>query len=351
MKIFTENIEPSTLSKLYDIEKSGIYDHIRVMPDVHEGSSIVGFTGYFKDKISPHVIGPDIGCGVLCVNLGKTKIDPVKLDKVIRRYIPDGKNIRDRKDKWYEDSKIDLSAMYCYDSLYRVNELERSIGTLGSGNHFCEVDVDCDGNYYILVHTGSRNLGKQVYNYYASKSDNGMLSEDSDDEYFFDYLQDCNFCNKWAKVNRWTIAENILSCLGLRKVRQYDYFDCPHNFIEGNLVRKGACKAVGRIIIPMNMRDGALICYGKSNEDWNHSAPHGAGRLMSRSQAKKQLLLEQYKEEMKDVYSTSVNEHTIDESPMAYKPMQEIIDNIQDTVEIVQIIKPIYNFKSSGEDK
>ena len=350
MKIFTENIEPSTLSKLYDIEKSGIYYHIRVMPDVHEGSSIVGFTGYFKDKISPNVIGPDIGCGVLCVNLGKTKIDPVKLDKVIRRYIPDGKNIRDRVDKWYEDSKIDLSAMYCYDSLYRVNELERSIGTLGSGNHFCEVDVDCDGNYYILVHTGSRNLGKQVYNYYASKSDNGMLSEDSDDEYFFDYLQDCNFCNKWAKVNRWTIAENILSCLGLRKVRQYDYFDCPHNFIEGNLVRKGACKAVGRIIIPMNMRDGALICYGKYNEDWNYSAPHGAGRLMSRSQAKKQLLLEQYKEEMKDVYSTSVNEHTIDESPMAYKPMQEIIDNIQDTVEIVQIIKPIYNFKSSGEE-
>lgn len=348
MKIFTENIDPSTLSKLYDINKSGLYEHIRVMPDVHEGSSIVGFTGYFKDSLSPDVIGPDIGCGVLCLNLGKTEIDPEKIDRVIRRYVPDGKAVNDKNDKYYRDVNIRLDDLNCSGNLTRMPELERAIGSLGCGNHFISVEVDSEDNRYLIIHTGSRNLGKQIWSIYRTQGigQQHMLTLDKVNN----YLDDVMFAQRWARLNRLIIAEKILAGLKLRKVKNYKFFDCPHNFIEGNLVRKGACKAVGDVIIPMNMRDGSLICLGKENEDWNYSAPHGAGRILSRAQARKQLSMEQYKQEMKGIYSTSVNEHTIDESPMAYKPMQEIIDNIQDSVEIIKIIKPIYNFKSSGDD-
>lgn len=348
MKVFTENIDPSVLSKLYDINKSGLYEHIRVMPDVHEGNSIVGFTGYFKYSLSPDVIGPDIGCGMLCLNLGKMEIDPEKLDRVIHRYVPDGKNINDRNDKYYKDVNIKLNELNCFRNLARIPELERSIGSLGGGNHFIELDGDDENNLYLVIHTGSRNLGKQIWSIYKTQSK--YQSHNLEGEPLQNYLEDSIFANRWAKLNRLLIAEKILAGLKLRKVKNYKFFDCPHNFIEGNLVRKGACKAVGNVIIPMNMRDGSLICLGKENEDWNYSAPHGAGRILSRAQARKQLSMEQYKQEMKGIYSTSVNEHTIDESPMAYKPMQEIIDNIQDSVEIVKIIKPIYNFKSGGED-
>ena len=348
MKIFTENIDPSTLSKLYDINKSGLYEHIRVMPDVHEGSSIVGFTGYFKDSLSPDVIGPDIGCGMLCLNLGKIEIDPEKLDRVIHRYVPYGKAVNGINDKYYRDVNIRLDDLNCSGNLTRIPELERAIGSLGGGNHFIELDRDDEDNIYLVIHTGSRNLGKQIWSIYRTQGigQQHMLTLDKVNN----YLDDVMFAQRWARLNRLIIAEKILAGLKLRKVKNYKFFDCPHNFIEGNLVRKGACKAVGDVIIPMNMRDGSLICLGKENEDWNYSAPHGAGRILSRAQARKQLSMEQYKQEMKGIYSTSVNEHTIDESPMAYKPMQEIIDNIHDSVEIIKIIKPIYNFKSSGDD-
>lgn len=349
MKVFTENIEPSTLSKLYDIDKSGLYEHIRVMPDVHEGSSIVGFTGYFKKSLSPDVLGPDIGCGMLCINLGKKEIDPIKLDRVVRKYIPDGKNINDRNDKYYRDVNIRLDGLRCSGNLTRVPELERAIGSLGGGNHFIELNKDEENNTYLVIHTGSRNLGKQIWSIYRTQGfgSQHMLVGEA----FTNYLNDVEFAQRWARLNRSIIAEKILAGLNLRKVKNYDFFDCPHNFIEGNLVRKGACKAVGNIIIPMNMRDGSLICIGKENEDWNYSAPHGAGRIMSRAQARKELSMEEYRHEMEGIYSSSVNEHTIDESPMVYKPMGEIINNIQDSVEVIKIIKPIYNFKSSGEEK
>ena len=349
MKVFTENIEPSTLSKLYDIDKSGLWERIRVMPDVHEGSSIVGFTGYFKHTLSPDVIGLDIGCGMICIKLGKIEIDPVKLDRVIHRYIPDGKNINDRNDKYYRDVNIRLDGLRCSGNLTRVPELERAIGSLGGGNHFIELNKDEENNTYLVIHTGSRNLGKQIWSIYRTQGfgSQHMLVGEA----FTNYLNDVEFAQRWARLNRSIIAEKILAGLNLRKVKNYDFFDCPHNFIEGNLVRKGACKAVGNIIIPMNMRDGSLICIGKENEDWNYSAPHGAGRIMSRAQARKELSMEEYRHEMEGIYSSSVNEHTIDESPMVYKPMGEIINNIQDSVEVIKIIKPIYNFKSSGEEK
>lgn len=347
VKIFTDNIDMSTLSRLYDIEKSGIYDHIRIMPDVHEGSSIVGFTAYFNDKLSPDVIGPDIGCGMLCVKLGKTEIDPIKLDRVIRKYVPDGSNINDRNDKFYQDFRFDLTAFNCYKNLNRVNELERAVGTLGGGNHFIELNRDNENNIYLVIHTGSRNLGKQIWSIYRTQS--RYLSHDLEDHTLEDYLFDVYHASKWAKKNRELIAEKILAGLKLRKLKNYDSFDCPHNYIDGKLVRKGACKATDRVIIPINMRDGSLLCVGKSNEDWNYSAPHGAGRLMSRAQARKNLSVEEYQETMRGVYSTCINKSTLDESPMAYKTMEDIVSRISDTVDIDRVIKPIYNFKSSGE--
>ena len=282
------------------------------------------------------------------LNLGKKEIDPVKLDRVIHRYIPDGKCVNDINDKYYRDVNIRLKDLNCYGNLTRVPELERAISSLGGGNHFIELDKDNEDNIYLVIHTGSRNLGKQIWSRYRylGLGQQHMLVGDI----FKYYLDDVEFAQRWARLNRVLIAEKILAGLNLRKVKNYVFFDCPHNFIEGKLVRKGACKAVGNVIIPMNMRDGSLICIGKENEDWNYSAPHGAGRIMSRAQARKELSMEEYRHEMEGIYSSSVNEHTIDESPMAYKPMQEIIDNIQDSVEIVKIIKPIYNFKSSGDD-
>ena len=344
MKIFTENIDPSTLSKLYSIDKSGLYEHIRIMPDVHEGNSIVGFTAYFKNVLSPDVIGPDIGCGMLCVKLGKIKVDLRKLDNVIHRYIPDGKEINNRNDKFYKDVRINLQELNCFKSLNRVHDIEKSMGTLGGGNHFIELDKDDEDNLYLVIHTGSRNLGKQIWQYYTNKTNSTLDGDELDN-----YLEDCTFATRWAKLNRQVIAEKILAGLNLRKLKYYDNFDCPHNYIEGNLVRKGACKAVKDVIIPINMRDGSLICRGKENQDWNFSAPHGAGRIMSRAQARKNLKIEDYKKEMEGIYSTSITESTLDESPMAYKPIEDIINNIGDTVEIIKIIKPLYNFKSSGD--
>ena len=344
MKVFTENIDPSTLSKLYNIDKSGLYEHIRIMPDVHEGNSIVGFTAYFKNSLSPDVIGPDIGCGMLCVKLGKVKIDLRKLDSVIHRYIPDGKEINNRNDKFYKAVRINLQELNCFKSLNRVHDIEKSMGTLGGGNHFIELDKDDEDNLYLVIHTGSRNLGKQIWQYYTNKTNSTLDGDELDN-----YLEDCTFATRWAKLNRQVIAEKILAGLNLRKLKYYDNFDCPHNYIESNLVRKGACKAVKDVIIPINMRDGSLICKGKENQDWNFSAPHGAGRIMSRAQARKNLKIEDYKKEMEGIYSTSITESTLDESPMAYKPMEDIINNIGDTVEIIKIIKPLYNFKSSGD--
>ena len=194
MKIFTDNIDPSTLSKLYDINKSGLYDHIRVMPDVHEGSSIVGFTGYFKESLSPDVIGPDIGCGMLCIKLGKVNIDPVKLNRVIHRCVPDGKNINDRNDKYYKDVNIRLDGLNCFKNLNRISELERAIGSLGGGNHFIELNKDDEDNLYLVIHTGSRNLGKQVWSVYRTQSK--YQSHNLEEDTLQNYLEDSIFVNR-----------------------------------------------------------------------------------------------------------------------------------------------------------
>lgn len=406
LKIFTTNIEQKAINQIDLLLSQEAFKDckIRIMPDVHAGAGcVIGFTGNLGDKVIPNIVGVDIGCGMLTVELGKCDIDLKALDEYIKENIPSGRNI-------YSDEKIrDINSymaekmieqLFCKDKLSKVDWLKKSLGTLGCGNHFIEIDTDEEGKKYLIIHTGSRNLGKQVAEIYQDiaiknrsfekeiqkevkdliadyklsgrqkeieesilnirNKYNGLTKlpkdvcylEGIDREY---YLQDMKICQEFAKWNRELIAENILDYL-------YNYqncalnvdnsFDTIHNYIsfEDNIVRKGAIEAYDNgklLLIPMNMRDGCIIAKGKGNKDWNCSAPHGAGRIMSRAAAKSNLDVKEFEKSMENIYTTTANELTIDEAPTAYKPAQEIIDNIKDTVEIIKIIKPIYNFKAT----
>lgn len=392
IKIFTQNIEKPAMEQIdLLLEQESFKDcKIRIMPDVHAGAGcVIGFTGDLGNKVIPNIVGVDIGCGILCANLGNIDIDFKRLDEIIRKYIPSGMNVHQKKVKDY-----DFSQLYCYKELKNKDGwLEKSLGSLGGGNHFIEIDVDNENNKYLVIHTGSRNLGKQVADIYQNKAidycsykkemqeeKNKMIKEYKkqgrekeiqqalivinnkyDDKTKLpkdlcylegdlreQYLHDMRLCQEFAKLNRSYIAYKI--CYEL-DILCKDYFQCIHNYInfEDNIVRKGAISARKgeRLIIPMNMRDGCIIGVGRGNEDWNYSAPHGAGRTMSRNMAREKLNIEEFKNSMNGIYTTSVNNNTIDEAPMVYKPMQEIINNIKDTVEVKKIIKPIYNFKAS----
>ena len=396
LKIFTNNIEETAKAQIdLLLEQEAFKDcKIRIMPDVHAGAGcVIGFTGNLGDKVIPNIVGVDIGCGMLCANLGNIDLDFEKLDILIREYIPSGMNVHEKEVNYF-----DFSQLYCYNELKnKDNWLGKSLGTLGGGNHFIEIDVDNEDNKYLVIHTGSRNLGKQVAEIYQNKAieycsykkeiqeekskiikeykESGRQKEiqqaliEINNKYEgktklpkelcylegndrFNYLHDMKLCQEFAYKNREYIADTIIYEMGLGTLK-YDsiYFQCIHNYIdfEDNIVRKGAISARKgeRVIIPMNMRDGCIIGIGKGNEDWNCSAPHGAGRTMSRNIARQSLSMEDYKNSMNGIYTTSVNEETIDEAPMVYKPMEEIIDHIKDTVEIEKIIKPIYNFKAS----
>jgi RNA-splicing ligase RtcB len=394
LKIFTSNIEDKAREQIdLLLEQEPFKDcKIRIMPDVHAGTGcVIGFTGNLGDKVIPNIVGVDIGCGMLCVELGNIDIDLEKLDKVIREYVPSGMNVHNLP---IQSSSIYINEVYCNKELKnRDNWLEKSLGTLGGGNHFIEIDIDDKNNKYLVIHTGSRNLGKQVAEIYQekaidycsykkemtekkqklikkykeqgrekeiqqalieiSKKYDGKTKLPKDLCYLEgdlrkDYLHDMKICQEFAKHNRKYIASIILEKMN---IVEKGYFETIHNYIdfEDNIIRKGSIKANKgkKVIIPMNMRDGCIIGIGKGNDDWNQSAPHGAGRTMSRNMARDVLNMEEFKETMNGIYTTSVNEGTIDESPMAYKPMEEIIDYIKDTVEITKIIKPIYNFKAS----
>lgn len=396
LKIFTDNIEPEALNQIYTLIKQPAFADckVRIMPDVHAGKGcVIGFTADLGDKVIPSVVGVDIGCGVLTCEIGKFDIDYAKLDSVIREHIPAGRAVRDE-----ELSFPQFDNLYCKDNLRNIEWLKYSLGTLGGGNHFCEVDEDSDGMKYLVIHTGSRNLGKQVAEIYQQMAIDDMqgmnkLAEESKkliEEYKATgrkkeiqrglaelkrkwqpdklnipkelcyltgehremYLHDMKICQEFARINRRTIQDIIFYYMGWTFSRSsMERFQTIHNYIDHNtnIVRKGAisAKAGEKVLIPINMRDGCIIGIGKGNEDWNCSAPHGAGRIMSRSKAKENVSLEEYRESMKGIYTTSVNQSTIDESPMAYKPMDEILEHIKDTVEIVKIIKPVYNFKAS----
>lgn len=393
LKIFTENIEPEALNQIYTLIKQPAFEDckVRIMPDVHAGAGcVIGFTADLGDKVIPNIVGVDIGCGMLTVELGKIDIDFEKLDKAIRNRVPSGKNVHDGRVVRFDE----LQDLYCYRELKDTKRLERSIGTLGGGNHFIEIDTDIEGNKYLIIHSGSRNLGKQVAEHYQKLAIEIMQGKDKlfemqekliadykaqgkrkeiekaikelhrkfnpnplgipkelcylTGKYRERYLHDMQICQKFAVKNREEMARVILSEMGLQSVSS---FETIHNYIEfgSNMVRKGAISAKENemLLIPINMRDGCIIGIGKGNEDWNCSAPHGAGRIMSRSKAKEMVSLDEFRQSMEGIYTTSVNQSTIDESPMVYKPIDEIVENIKDTVDIIKIIKPIYNFKAS----
>ena len=366
---------------------------VRIMPDVHAGKGCtIGTTMTVIDKAVPNVVGVDIGCGMYTVNLGNIEIDFEKLDEVCH-FIPSGMNV------WQgRHENFDLQKLRCFRELKDSRRLERSLGTLGGGNHFVEVDKASDGTKYLVIHTGSRNLGTQVAEIYqklavdlnrgmedyfeqrneiirtykeqgrrseiqaalkeiAWKKANGPTSIPEDlcylyGKYFDDYLADVEICQQFAKRNREIIAEIILEKCGLTAI---DAFHTIHNYIdtEEMILRKGAIAAHKgeKVLIPINMRDGSVLAVGKGNPEWNYSAPHGAGRVMSRAGARKSLSLDEYQKEMAGIYTTSVNEYTLDEAPMAYKSLNDIIDIIGESVDVIEVLKPIYNFKASEQVK
>ena len=362
---------------------------IRIMPDVHAGKGCtIGTTMTIVDKAVPNVVGVDIGCGMYTVNLGKGEIDFEKLDEACH-FIPSGMNVWEGRQE-----RFDLTKLQCYRNLKDTRRLERSLGTLGGGNHFIEVDEAEDGTRYLIIHSGSRNLGKQVaelyqklavdldrgYGEYFEKRDEiirtykeqgrrkeiqGALKElhfqvyesqpsmpDNlcylSGKYLEDYLHDVVVCQSFARRSREKMTEIILERTGMTGA---DGFHTIHNYIDTDemILRKGAIAAHKgeKVLIPINMRDGSVLAVGKGNPEWNYSAPHGAGRIMSRTKAKNELSLDQYKEEMAGVYTTSVNENTLDEAPMAYKSLEDIIDVIRESVDVIDVMKPIYNFKAS----
>lgn len=364
---------------------------IRVMPDVHAGSGcVIGFTADLGALVIPNIVGVDIGCGMLTVDLGCQAVDYEKIDKVIRADVPAGMNVHGTPAATFDK----LEQLLCYDQLRNVDWIKCSIGTLGGGNHFIEVDVDDDGHYYLVIHTGSRNLGKQVAEIYQqlaydrlfgklhleeerralieeykatgrtaelsdalkALSSRGVIAHIPKDLCYLEgedrvaYLHDMKICQEFAVVNRAVIADRILKGLFGQSLSEFTYFETIHNYIDHNtnIIRKGAVSAQKgeQLLIPINMRDGSLLCVGKGNPEWNCSAPHGAGRLFSRGAARKKFTVESFAEEMQGIYTTSVSNETLDECPMAYKPMQSIVDNVVETVDIVKVIRPVYNFKA-----
>lgn len=390
-KIFTEIIDEGAVSQIITLLNQPMSQEqtVRIMPDVHAGAGCtIGTTMTVTDKIVPNLVGVDIGCGMETVRLKEKHIEVMQLDKLIYKAIPSGFSIREKPHRYSE--KIDLAKLFCYDKINSVRA-ERSIGTLGGGNHFIEADKGSDGAVYIVIHSGSRHLGVEVAKYYqeeayrrlnkSSQSDvNELIAKMktegrqkqleaeikklkstkrtsvpkelvyAEGELFEQYIHDMKIVQEFAAINRQAMMDEIIKGMGLHVIEQ---FTTVHNYIDTDsmILRKGAVSAQKgeRLLIPINMRDGSLICKGKGNPDWNFSAPHGAGRLLSRSQAKHSLTVSEFKKQMSGIYTTSVNAGTLDESPMAYKTMEDIVDNIGDTAEILDIIKPIYNFKAGEE--
>lgn len=326
--------------------------YISIMPDCHVGvGCCVGFTQRFTNRVVPNFVGCDIGCGMLYINIDKCearKINLEKIDKIIKQQIPSG----DKRSKILDCAElIDYSRLTAPINKTKVMS---AIGTLGGGNHFIEMDKDEDGNFYLVIHSGSRHLGYSVWEYWqkvaSSKRPKGVSEHlawlEGDD--LIHYIEDIKVCQQYSLINKEAIAEIILSELGI-KPKNCEKYVTNHNYIDlvNNIIRKGSINGVGHAIIPINMHDGSLLVYGKSTEDYNWSLPHGAGRLMSRAQAKESLNMKDYKSLMKGIFSSCINIDTIDESPMVYKSIDFIKNQISDYANIISIIKPIYNFKSS----
>jgi len=407
VKIFAKTVEQEAIDQVNVLSETGIFDNkkIRIMPDTHAGKGcVIGFTAEVGDKIIPSLIGVDISCGMLVSQLSeapKTKF----LQETIEKNVPFGRNIHESNyfggnvpesfKERYKYIKSRIRELSCYRYLKDAQKFSYALGSLGSGNHFIELNYsEKQDAYFLVIHTGSRNLGKQVADYYQSlaakmlsgwdkvmeeqkklietykaqgrkteiqeaiselhrnfKAQKPDLPKDLcylEGEEMQNYLHDTKICQEFANMNREMIRDEIL--LGFPKIEVLSSFCTLHNYLgDDGIMRKGAisCREGERVIIPMNMRDGSLICIGKGNSDWNFSGPHGAGRLMSRTKAKQTLTMQEFQEAMSGIDTWSLNENTLDEAPQAYKPMEEIIELIKDTVEIVDIIKPVYNFKAN----
>ena len=409
VKIFTDNIEETALEQIKELLSIDVFSDkkIRIMPDVHAGAGcVIGFTGDLGDKVIPNIVGVDIGCGMRVLNLGRiSEIDFHALHEHIRGNVPSGKIVREERFGFkplvgeemdiYRDAKQLVTELYCYRELKDSGRINKAIGSLGGGNHFIELDKDDDNNVYLVIHTGSRNLGKQVADIYQAKAIKHLTAGADEFEQTIkrtieeykaaghraelqnvikkmrkehqeaepslpaelcyvegetreQYLHDMRLCQRWAVLNRKLIS--LLLMRFFPDVEVKEEFESVHNYIsDENIIRKGSISAAKgeRCIIPLNMRDGSLLCTGKGNPDWNFSAPHGAGRVLSRTQAYEAITMEDFEASMQGIYSESVNDFTRDESPMVYKPAEVIIDNIGDTVNIDSIIRPIFNFKAS----
>lgn len=354
--VFAQSIDSGAQGLIRAMCASPVFadSKIRIMPDVHAGKGCaVGTTMTVHDRVAPGLVGADIGCGMTVVKLGNKRLEPQRLDKVIREKIPGGSTVRTKPHRFAEETRLD--ELHCFQQVKEEKAL-RSIGTLGGGNHFIEVDRDGDGSYWLIIHSGSRHLGAEVAGHYQQEAfrrcPEGVPYEFAfaTGELMADYLHDMKLVQQFAELNRRAIADEIIKGM---KLDVEDSFSTIHNYIDLDrmILRKGAvsAKAGERLIIPMNMRDGCLFCVGKGNAQWNESAPHGAGRLMSRSDTLHSFTLSQYKKEMKDIYTTSVSRDTLDESPMAYKPMASILEQLEPTVEVVEQIRPVYNFKAGKE--
>jgi RNA-splicing ligase RtcB len=408
VKIFTDHIEDSALEQINELLSIDVFSDkkIRIMPDVHTGAGcVIGFTGNLGDKVIPNIVGVDIGCGMRVLKLGHiADIDFHAFNEHIISNVPSGMIVREDRFGFkplvneemdiYREAKKLVTDLRCYRDLKYSNRINMAVGSLGGGNHFIELDKDEEGNVYLVIHTGSRNLGKQVAEIYQARAVKHLTAGADDFEQHIkdviaeykaagrrselqdvikkmrkqqqeaepslpaplcyvegeareDYLHDMRLCQRWAVLNRKLIG--ILLMKFFQGVEVQEEFESIHNYIsDDNLIRKGSISAAKgeRCIIPLNMRDGSLICTGKGNPDWNCSAPHGAGRVLSRTQAYDTIKMEDFESSMEGIYSESVNDFTRDESPMVYKPAAEIIANIGDTVTIDSIIRPIFNFKA-----
>lgn len=391
-KVFTDVVDESSISQVMLLlnQEFAAGSRIRLMPDIHAGAGCtIGTTMTITDKIVPNLVGVDIGCGMEVIQVKEKHMELQKLDKLIYEKIPSGFNVREKTHRYFDE--IDLEELCCYQHI-DIRRAEKSLGTLGGGNHFIEADKDEDGNLYVVVHSGSRHLGLEVANYYQEEGYqtlNGSTQQDIANliaqlksqgrekeiqksitilkntkrtsiprqlayvsgDLFRQYIHDMKIVQEYAELNRKAMMDEIVKGMKLHVVEQ---FTTIHNYIDTDamILRKGAVSAKDgeKLLIPMNMRDGSLICTGKGNDDWNQSAPHGAGRLMSRSKAKESFTVSEFKKQMDGIYTTSVNKDTLDECPMAYKGMDDIVNNINDTVRIDKVIKPIYNFKAGEEE-
>lgn len=387
-KIYTDVVDEASISQVIALcnQEFCAGSRIRLMPDIHAGAGCtIGTTMTITDKVVPNLVGVDIGCGMETIRVRETHLEMQRLDKLIYEKIPSGFKIRDKAHRYA--GQVDLEDLFCAKHVDLLRA-ERSVGTLGGGNHFIEVDRDEEGNLYVVVHSGSRHLGKEVASYYQeegfkilNRTDDKSIQQVIQElkaagrhkeiqkelkrlknlkqteiprqlayvsgELFDQYIHDMKLVQRFAALNRQAMIDEIVKGMKLHVEEQ---FTTVHNYIDTDsmILRKGAvsAKAGEQLLIPINMRDGSLICVGKGNEDWNCSAPHGAGRLMSRAQAKQSFTVSDFKKQMSEVYTTSVNSSTLDECPMAYKDMSDIVENIGPTAEIVKTIKPVYNFKA-----